>query len=1002
MQGPQAYLLRERRATEARRGRDVRNPEHSAITKLYPDAPAPVLLSEKEATPKSEHGQRQPAKAQASQPRPTDAKVPAHFRAKVDSDDGPQPEDEEIPEMDEEEKESLGMLHALGNSDQFKELRKMVKNDRAVLERFLEEITESNPMLMRAIASHQRVFLAMLTDGLSKEGAEEYAKEVAEEQAAAAKAEDATEKEPPEQALAKVEEVPDPSKREPVEPPDSAQEPPKEKSKTKDRTKLQEKAAKAFAPTTKSLHTLCNVHSPYSCAVCKKVKDLQLCSSCQCVRFCSKECQRRYWPRHQSVCKFISSVKGGLLSQVSGMNWMKEAVPKIVDVWVKSKGVPPQNWELEQLIHLPHCRVCRKVPASLVCQKTKYVGYCSEACRASDAEHTNAWQRGQVGATGVVISYMHQGGQCFPFKTRVSEEAVPKDVYEIGWKEYIGYSALSGHDDVPFLKLPPVCQQTVIDALSFPLIAMEALYFSGRPIERMAVKRHALKVHVLGAYGATIADAWKYEEWLHRGGLHLKTMEIHFVGTEVPVFGGADSIETSMPVALSPECQAQGRSLTLFFHRCKVEDFLEEEAAAYKSPPSFRIIYSAVFGKYPLGDTADTWEAPLRKLSALQDNIPLIVCERTLVDLTHDRTRAKHCGFKTVVRPNTSRFPSPLTLYDEMRSLEENPIGLTIWNMSFAVFQARATEDADSEDSDQGEADKAEAEESTPAESKPEGAETTAEEKKSQARIDVFQDEIPQPENFKIGEVVFTSKNNRAVVTSLRCAGYPNSVQVELEDGSKKHFLPEELLHMIVADPATSSTLPPTETVPKVVSKQSLVLSLKGPWTFDGSGFEDVAYSAEANPSSFAVTLSVRCDGGSGFRSPLTSRSYKPSTGYIFYVDNDDRWAFWIGDGVYWTGLRGPPMVLGDWTELRGSYDANTGEVSLSVNGECVGTRSGVALMPNEQHPLRIGAGRSENPVARYFFQGSIRDICIYKLSVEESSPAEAEKQSIHPEEEKK
>eukprot|EP00930_Biecheleria_cincta_P042752 TRINITY_DN29413_c0_g1_i1.p1 TRINITY_DN29413_c0_g1~~TRINITY_DN29413_c0_g1_i1.p1 ORF type:complete len:994 (-),score=184.40 TRINITY_DN29413_c0_g1_i1:76-3057(-) len=990
MQGPQAYLLRERRAAAARGARDVRNPDHSVITQLYPDAPAPTTLLGKAGTPKNEHEGRKPAKAQTSRPRKSDEKVPADFRDKVDQDAVPQPEEEELPEMDEEEKESLEMLQALGKSDQFKELRKMVKNDRSVLESFLEEITESNPMLMRAIASHQRVFLAMLTDGLSKEGAEEYAKEIAEEQAAAAKAEDPTEREPPEQALVKVEEVPDPSKKEPAEPPDPASEPPKQKSKTREKTKLQEKAAKAFAPTTKSMHTLVNVHSPYSCAVCKKVKTLQLCSSCQCVRFCCKEHQRQFWPRHQSVCKFISSVKGGLLSQVSGMNWMKEAVPKIVDVWVKSKGVPPQPWELEQLIHLPHCRVCRKVPASLVCQKTSYVGYCSEACRSSDTDHTNAWQRGQVGATGVVISYMHQGGQCFPYKTRVSEEAVPKDVYDIGWKEYVAYSALAGVDDVPFLKLPPVCQQTVIDALSFPLIAMEALYFAGRPIERLSIKRQALKVHVLGAYGATIADAWKYEEWLHRGGLHLKTMELHFVGPEVPVSGGADSVEASIPVALCPACKEHGRSLTVFFHRCTVEDFLEEEAAAYKSPPSFRIIYSAVFGKYALGDPADTWEVPLRKLSALQDNIPLIVCERTIVDLTHDRTRAKQCGFKTVVRPNTSRFPSPLTLYDEMRSLKENPIGLTIWNMSFAVFQARATEDAESEDSDHGEVDKAEAHESTPPEAKPDGAETAAQGKKTEAHIELRQDEIPQPENFKIGEVVITNQCERGVVIALRCPGYLNSVQVELGDGSKKHFLPEELLHIIVAESANSSALPPTETVSKVVSKESLVLSLKGPWTLDGSGFEDVAYSAEANPSSFAVTFSVRCDGGIGFRSPLTSRSYKPSTGYIFYVDNDDRWAFWIGDGVYWTGLRGPPMVLGDWTTIRGSYDANTHEVSLSVNGECVETRSGVAFVPNEQHPLRIGAGRSENPVARYFFQGSIRDICIYRLSVEESGPSEA------------
>ena len=40
------------------------------------------------------------------------------------------------------------------------------------------------------------------------------------------------------------------------------------------------------------------------------------------------------------------------------------------------------------------------------------------------------------------------------------------------------------------------------------------------------------------------------------------------------------------------------------------------------------------------------------------------------------------------VLPRNSNFPSPLTLLDAVRDEEENPIGLTIWNMSIATFQA--------------------------------------------------------------------------------------------------------------------------------------------------------------------------------------------------------------------------------------------------------------------------------------------------------------------------
>lgn len=104
-------------------------------------------------------------------------------------------------------------------------------------------------------------------------------------------------------------------------------------------------------------------------ALAQSLENLSLCSACQCVRFCSKEHQRAFWPRrgsdasmsrereggvevlaplelgrapgkrpghrmlrvagsradeptsrrrdarHQSVCKFLASIKGGLLQQ---------------------------------------------------------------------------------------------------------------------------------------------------------------------------------------------------------------------------------------------------------------------------------------------------------------------------------------------------------------------------------------------------------------------------------------------------------------------------------------------------------------------------------------------------------------------------------------------------------------------------------------------------------------------------------------------------------------
>ncbi|CAE8651299.1 unnamed protein product, partial [Polarella glacialis] len=167
----------------------------------------------------------------------------------------------------------------------------------------------------------------------------------------------------------------------------------------------------------------------------------------------------------------------------------------------------------------------------------------------------------------------------------------------------------------------------------------------------------------------------------------------------------------------------------------------------------------------------------------------------------------------------------------------------------------------------------------------------------------------------------------------------------------------------------------------EAISETAPLFSLPGPWTFGGNQREDVTFSAEANPgSSFVVTLSARCDGGKGFRSPLTSRDEKPTSGYLFYVDNEEKWSFWVGDGVYWAGLQGPAAQLGTWAQLRGVVDIEAREVSFYVDGVLAGHRPGVDFVANLRQPLRLGAGRSESPDARYFFHGSVKDLTIHQL----------------------
>merc|ERR1712039_44337 len=119
------------------------------------------------------------------------------------------------------------------------------------------------------------------------------------------------------------------------------------------------------------------------------------------------------------------------------------------------------------------------------------------------------------------------------------------------------------------------------------------------------------------------------------------------------------------------------------------------------------------------------------------------------------------------------------------------------------------------------------------------------------------------------------------------------------------------------------------------------------------------------------------CTGGEGYRSPLTSRDDHPLSGYVFYVNPDDRWEFWVGDGSYWTGVLGPPAEIGVWSTLRGTFDAIAMAVHFHVNGALAGTKTSVTFMPNERQPLRLGAGRSERETPLFFFTGEVGDVAV-------------------------
>jgi hypothetical protein len=145
----------------------------------------------------------------------------------------------------------------------------------------------------------------------------------------------------------------------------------------------------------------------------------------------------------------------------------------------------------------------------------------------------------------------------------------------------------------------------------------------------------------------------------------------------------------------------------------------------------------------------------------------------------------------------------------------------------------------------------------------------------------------------------------------------------------------------------------------------------------------NVPYEEALNPEeSFTVTVWAKPEtAGTGYQSVITSRDDLPErTGYILYSTPAGIWQFWTGPGpgsAGWDGLSGPPVEPGVWTHLAISYDLDSNEKVLWVNGERFSDDgTGAGYMANLIEELHIGGGGDLGNQFR--FVGSIDDVGVF------------------------
>lgn len=143
---------------------------------------------------------------------------------------------------------------------------------------------------------------------------------------------------------------------------------------------------------------------------------------------------------------------------------------------------------------------------------------------------------------------------------------------------------------------------------------------------------------------------------------------------------------------------------------------------------------------------------------------------------------------------------------------------------------------------------------------------------------------------------------------------------------------------------------------------------------YDGStDYLERPYVSDLNPNTFTVFGVWRTTGGSGFRSPLTSRKYLQ--GYAFYAEST--WQFWVSNGLSYTSVGTATVTTDQWRLITGDYTSSLQRIF--VDGSLNHSNTSPSYNPNaEQGPLRVGTGEYGTGVPNYYFPGDISEIIIF------------------------
>ena len=94
------------------------------------------------------------------------------------------------------------------------------------------------------------------------------------------------------------------------------------------------------------------------CPSCHKIGEHSACSACMMVSYCSRECQKKDWKTHKSLCKILTNIRGS--SKTHLFHNDPSAQPRVTQALEMSLGRKLEQHEADILTHARICLVCHR------------------------------------------------------------------------------------------------------------------------------------------------------------------------------------------------------------------------------------------------------------------------------------------------------------------------------------------------------------------------------------------------------------------------------------------------------------------------------------------------------------------------------------------------------------------------------------------------------------------------------------------------------------------